>query len=134
MGKSLFWYSSEIFFAYFLTEFVGLHPLATGLVLAGGFLVSAIIDLVLGPAMQRFLANAESAGRAQCLGAVASSATLLLFFASIWIQEESRFLYALVSSILFRLAFAAYDIPQNALMLDKRFDMTLKVCEQPIVC
>lgn len=79
-------------------------------------MASAVIDVALGPVMQRFLGNARTAGQAQLLGALVSAATLLTFFAGVWVSPDIRFVYALLSGIAFRLSFAAYDIPQNALM------------------
>ncbi|MDF0490166.1 MFS transporter [Sphingomonas sp. H39-1-10] len=116
LGKSLFWYSSEILFAYFLTEYVGLSASRMGMVLAAGFLVSALIDIAMGVGLRRWLAAPGSASRMQLLGAVLCSVALALVFLGAMIPAEARFLYALGAGVTFRFAFAAYDIPQNALM------------------
>lgn len=115
-GKSLFWYSSELLFAFFLTEFAGLTPAQMGLVLVSGFLVSAIIDLVMGLSLQRWLHNAKTASRLQVVGAVISSMALTATFVVAWVPFEQRFAVAIALGIAFRFAFATYDIPQNALM------------------
>lgn len=116
LGKSLFWYSSEILFAFFLTELAGLAAQDMGLVIASGFLASAVIDLVLGHSLSRWLTSARSAGRLQFFGAVACSFGLTAVFLGALIPTDWRFAYAIGAGILFRFTFAIYDIPQNALM------------------
>lgn len=115
-GKSLFWYASELLFAYFLTEFAGLSPMQMGFVLVSGFLVSAVIDVAVGVSLQRWLQDAKTAARLQLVGAVLSSGALSATFLVAWVSDEWRFSVAISLGIAFRLAFATYDIPQNALM------------------
>ena len=115
-GKSLFWYSSEILFAFFLTELVGLSAAQMGAVLAIGFLVSAAIDVTMGRGLERWLAVPATAGRVQMVGALLSSIALALVFMGAWVSADLRYGYAILAGIGFRLAFAVYDIPQNALM------------------
>ena len=115
-GKSLFWYSSELLFAYFLTEYAGLPATQMGLVLVSGFLLSAGIDVAVGLLFQRWLRNAQTAGRMQVIGAVLSSLALAGLFMIGWLAPEGRFLGAIALGIAFRIAYAIYDIPQNALM------------------
>jgi len=115
-GKSLFWYSSEILFAYFLTELVGLASSQMGSVLAVGFLVSAAIDVAMGLGLRRRLAAPGAAGRLQLIGAILSSVALASVFAGALTPPDLRYVHAIVAGIGFRVAFALYDIPQNALM------------------
>ncbi len=116
LGKSLFWYSSEILFAYFLTELAGLPASQMGRVLAIGFLVSAGVDLSVGFGLSGRLTDPRTASRLQFVGAVLCSATLVLVFLSAALPSEHRFAFSIVAGVLFRLAFAVYDLPQNALM------------------
>lgn len=115
-GKSLFWYSSELLFAFFLTEYARLLPSQMGLVLVSGFLVSALIDVAVGVSLQRWLHNAVTAGRLQVMGAALSSVALAATFLVVWVPSDARFAAAIGLGFAFRLAFATYDIPQNALM------------------
>lgn len=115
-GKSLFWYSSELLFAFFLTELAGLAPAQMGFVLVSGFIISAIIDVSVGLSLQRWLQDAATAARLQVAGAVLSSAALAATFLVVWVPTEARFAVAIGLGLAFRLAFATYDIPQNALM------------------
>ncbi|OYW89381.1 MAG: hypothetical protein B7Z22_00410 [Hyphomonas sp. 32-62-5] len=116
MGKSLFWYASEILFAFYLTELVGLSTTGMGVVLATGLLVSAGIDIVVGFTFRRSLADARLAGRLQFLGSIFCALAFPAVFLGFWIAEEFRFAYAIAAGLGFRLAYALYDIPQNALM------------------
>ena len=127
LGKSLFWYSSELLFAYFLTEFVGLRATQMGVVLASGFLVSALIDLSVGVGLARRLTTASSASQLQFIGAVLCSIALLAVFLGAWIAPAHRFAYAMAAGGFFRLAFAIYDIPQNALMALATGDATARL-------
>jgi GPH family glycoside/pentoside/hexuronide:cation symporter len=87
-----------------------------GFVLAAGFLVSATIDIAMGAGLQRLLAHPASASRLQFAGSILCSIALAFVFLGAWLPLEIRFVHALVAGLAFRLGFAAYDIPQNALM------------------
>lgn len=115
-GKSLFWQSGEILFAFFLTEVGGLPARDMGFVLAASLLVSAAGDVALGASFRRVLAAMDRACRVQLAGAAASSIALLLLFASHWVPGPGRLAFALSVSVLFRLAYAFYDLPQNAML------------------
>ena len=60
-GKGLFWHSSELLFAFFLTEQAGLPPVWMGTVLIAGILSSAGIDLLVGRALRRRAFTVERA-------------------------------------------------------------------------
>lgn len=87
-----------------------------GSVLALGFLANAAIDVVVGFRLQRFMRNPRAAGRLQLVGSVACSLSLVLVFLGAWLPVELRFAYSLAIGIAFRVSYALYDIPQNALM------------------
>lgn len=115
-GKSLFWYGGEVLFAFFLTEVAGLHPGDMALVLATGFIVSAVFDLHVGRLMARGRAGVRRAGALQAAGALLSGAMLVAFFATPLLAEPLRIGWALCAGVAFRFAFSVYDIPQGALM------------------
>ena len=116
LGKSLFWYGGEILFAYFLTDVAGFPPTAMAFIVAAGFLVSAAVDLIVGAGLPRLLASAGRAGRLQLAGAAACAVTLLTFLATPFVPEPARLAFALVTGVALRVAYAFYDVPQNALM------------------
>jgi Na+/melibiose symporter-like transporter len=116
LGKSLTWYFSELLFAYFLTEFCGLAAQTMGLVLAASYLFSAVVDPVVGRTLGRLARSVGRASRLQALGALVSGVALLLFSATGLAPAPLRFGYALTASCAFRLAYAFYDVPQNAIL------------------
>jgi len=115
-GKSLFWYASELLFAFFLTEVGAIPADQMGLVLALGLLASAVTNVVVGSRLSRLLPTAANAGRLQFLGAVASAASMILMFACYWLPDAVRLGGAFAASLAFRLSYALYDIPQNSLL------------------
>ena len=116
LGKSLFWYASELLFAYYLTELVGLSARRMGVVLAVGLFVSAAIDLIVGATMRRYMTGASDAARLQLAGSILCAATFIAVFSGFWVPEAARFGYAICAGAAFRFAYAVYDLPQNALM------------------
>jgi Na+/melibiose symporter-like transporter len=116
LGKSLTWYFSELLFAYFLTEFCGLKALTMGKVLAASFIFSAVVDPIVGQSLGRRAQSVGQASRLQAMGAIISGASLVLFSATGLVPGTLRFGYALTASCVFRLAYAFYDVPQNAIL------------------
>ncbi len=116
LGKSLTWYFSELLFAYFLTEFCGLKALTMGQVLAASFIFSAVVDPFVGKSLGRLARSVGQASKLQAFGAIISGVSLLLFSATGFVPGPWRFAYALGASCAFRLAYAFYDVPQNAIL------------------
>ncbi len=115
-GKSLFWYASELLFAYFLTEVTGLNGLNMGAVLAIGLAFSATLDPIVGHSLARTLSSAKRAIQLQGIGSILSAVSLIVLFMGAWIPIAYRFPYAIVAGMLFRFSYALYDLPQNALI------------------
>lgn len=116
LGKSLFWYAGEILFAFYLTEQVGLRAAQMGVVLGLGLIVSAAIDFIIAMNFHRTLSSAAAAGRLQFLGSILCAGAFLGVFLGFWIPASASFAYALVAGLAFRVAYAIFDLPQNALM------------------
>lgn len=116
LGKSLFWYASEILFAFYLTEQVGLPASQMGIVLGLGLIVSAGIDVIIATRFRRTLSNTAATGRLQFVGSVLCALAFLGVFLGFWIPASFGFAYALAAGLAFRVAFALFDLPQNALM------------------
>lgn len=87
-----------------------------GVVLAVGLLVSAGIDLLVARRLDRRLGGAGAAGALQFAGSVVCAVAFASVFAGFWLPQELRFGYALLAGLAFRIAYAFYDLPQNALM------------------
>lgn len=103
-------------FAFYLTELVGLSASRMGVVLALGLLVSAGIDLLVGGRFADRLSDTGRAARLQFVGSICCALAFTGVFLGFWIPEGARFAYAVGAGLVFRLAYAVYDLPQNALM------------------
>lgn len=115
-GKMLAWYTSELVFAFFLTEIGGIAPHWMGLVLAAGLVASALTDLAAGAWTSHIIRGPKSAGRVQLAGAIGSSVALTGMFFTHLVEPEKRIWYALIVSLGFRLSYSLYDMPQNAMI------------------
>ncbi|MFZ5746322.1 MAG: MFS transporter [Pseudomonadota bacterium] len=113
-GKSLFWHSGELVFAFFLTEHAGVPAVWMGAVLAGGMLLSAAIDLAMGWHLCGAAFTLARACRLQFFGACISAAAITPLFAADLLPESWRLAWTGSLAIAFRIAYALYDIPQNA--------------------
>lgn len=115
-GKSLFWQSGEILFVFFLTEICAIPPLQTGILLGGALLFSGFADLAVARYLGRWMTTPAHAARLQLIGTVICALALLQFAWTTAIPPEGRFAFALTASLLFRLAYALIDVPQNAIL------------------
>lgn len=122
LGKSLFWYAGEILFAFYLTEQVGLRAGQMGIVLGLGLIASAGIDFIVATRFRRTLSSAAATGRLQFLGSILCAGAFLGVFLGFWIPASVSFAYAMAAGLVFRVAYAVFDLPQNALMALATYD------------
>ena len=115
-GKSLFWYTGELFFSYYLSEIADILPQYMGIVLSLGYIFGGVSDLIFGFVFPQFFINAAQTSKVQFWGAISSSITFLLFLAGAMIPQEYRLFYVLITALLFRFSYTIYDIPQNSMM------------------
>lgn len=115
-GKSLFWYASEVLFAFFLTEVCRITPWHMAIILSASIAVNATADTLVGSVLTRRMETLDGAVRLQTWGAVISGISLIGFLSSGLAPAPIRFVYAVATLMLFRLAYAAYDVPQNVIL------------------
>jgi len=115
-GKSLFWYASEILFAFYLSEVCDLPVAWMGVVLASGFVCGAVSDLMVGRMCAGLLSTVSGAARLQGAGAFLCAVTMALVFAGALVPAPCRLAYALLGGAAFRVCYALFDLPQNALL------------------
>lgn len=115
-GKSLLWHTSQILFAFFLTEACGLSPYAMGLVLTGTLLLNAAADLVVGKLMMQRVPSPGPMQRIQLSGAVLACLGLVLTALSATIADQPLYGLGIAGLALFAVAYAVVDVPQNALL------------------
>lgn len=87
-----------------------------GLLMAGSYLANSVVDWWLGRRLMKRIRSARGAGRLQLFGFVLSSGALLSFGLAALAPPGSRLAAALVALLTFRLSYALYDLPQNALL------------------
>lgn len=121
-GKSLFWNTSSLIFAFFLTEMVGLKPEVMGYVLAVSLFFNAVADFTVGATLSRWVQSAASAAKAQFLGGLLAALAFMAFCAAGFVPQDSQLVYAFITILLFRLGYSVYDVPQNAFMAFASFD------------
>ena len=115
-GKSLLWNASSLFFAFFLTEIVGLSPQTMGVVLAVSLFVNALTDMGFGRLITGVVQTPRDAGRIQLIGALAAGLAFIAFAATPFIPSQAHFGYTLTTLLVFRIGYSIYDVPQNAYM------------------
>ncbi|MBP2275335.1 MULTISPECIES: MFS transporter [Sphingomonas] len=115
-GKSLLWCASESMFAYLLTELAHLPPMAVGCVLAVSYIVSGALDIGVGTAFRQQLSTIAACSRLQLVGAVTAAAALLMLFSVPVVHPAMPLVAAASVILLFRLAYAFVDLPQNAML------------------
>lgn len=115
-GKSLFWNTSSLIFAFFLTETVGFSPQTMGYFLSASLLFNACMDYIVGRGLGHRVRTAPAAAKAQLLGGLLAAFAFTAFCAAGFVSGRAQLPYAVVTILLFRLGYSFYDVPQNAFM------------------
>ena len=115
-GKSLFWYASEAFIAFLLTEVLRLPASSIAWTLSTSFLFSAVLDVAVGTTLRQRLASVAYAGRLQFVGSFVSAIAMTILFALPLLRLKASYAVVVLAVALFRAAYALIDIPQNAIL------------------
>ena len=115
-GKSLFWNTSSLLFAFFLTETVGFAPDVMSYVLAGSLAFNGVADYLVGRLLGRWVRKASTAVLAQLAGGGLAAIAFILFAATGIVPAPVRLGYACATILIFRLGYSLFDVPQNAFM------------------
>jgi Na+/melibiose symporter-like transporter len=115
-GKSLMWHGSELLFAFYLTEACGMAPPVMAAVIAAALFASGVMDILVGHHLKTRARSVPAAAAVQLAGSAGAGVTFFLFLTT-GLLFRSRFeLFALAIGLAFRLAYAFYDVPQNAIL------------------
>ena len=106
-GRTLVWVAADVYAFYALTVVAALSAEEAGAVFLATMLFSAVCDLTVGWILDR--GHLPSAG----LLAVAALVAAIAFAVSLTATSSGL---AVASALLFRLAYAVYDVPHNALL------------------
>lgn len=109
IGKSLLWAASDLITLYTLVTLYAVDPLVAGAMFLAALTANAVADMGVGVWLDRHPAHgAPLAGAALLISALAFPATMLAA------PLGSGAL--VVAMLIFRVAYAGYDVPHNALM------------------
>lgn len=115
-GKSLMWHSSELLFAFYLTQVCGMAPRVMAPVLAVALFASGLFDVAVGQALRRRVRTVRAAAAVQALGACGAGVAFFLFLAIAFLPGPERVAMGVALGLAFRCAYAFYDVPQNAVL------------------
>lgn len=115
-GKSLMWHSSELLFAFYLTEVCGMAPRMMAAIVASSLFASGLMDIFVGHVLRARARSVEAAAIAQSLGACGAGIAFFIFLTIAFLPGGQQVILAMVVGLTFRLAYAFYDVPQNAIL------------------
>lgn len=115
-GKTLFWTASDLYFVFYMNKVCGIAPIVTGFIVGASILLAALADYGIGRTLGSIIRTAPQAGRLQLAGGIGAAITLTLFASTAFLDAAWRLPACITSLLLFRLAYALIDVPQNTLM------------------
>lgn len=115
-GKSLMWHGCELLFAFYLTQVCGIAPPVMAPVLAVSLFASGLIDVAVGHALRTRVRTVRAAAAVQALGACGAGLAFFLFLALAFLPGPQRVAMGATIGLVFRCAYAFYDVPQNAVL------------------
>ncbi|MFT3792634.1 MAG: MFS transporter [Rudaea sp.] len=112
LGKSFFWVAGDALTIYILIRYAGYGPVAAGSLFLAALLWNAICDVAVGCWADR----RGAAGRTLApVLAVAAPTMGAAFVASLFLPPR-QWPWELFAALVFRTAFAVFDVPHNAMM------------------
>lgn len=114
IGKSILWQSADALTLFLWTEIAGIKPLAAGVLFFLSMVWSGLLDVVVGWLLGK---RVDAIPRWLLIGAPASAVAFAALFAAPLLWPQGGIAAATVTSLLFRTAYAAVDVPQNFLMV-----------------
>lgn len=111
-AKSLTWSFPDLLLAYYANVRLGMSAQETGMLLCVSMGLGALLDVSGAFLLRRFEGSARRILLVQLLGGVATAFTLVLVFSPM----QGTFFFMVAALTLFRIAYAVYDISQNALL------------------
>jgi Na+/melibiose symporter-like transporter len=116
LAKSLVWAFTDLLFAYFAHERMGLPASDIGWILFLSLVYSGALDVLAAVLLSVFPGHEDRVPRAQLAGAVLTAVSGALLFSPLSIPGGELFVWMLLISLVFRTGYAIYDVSQNALV------------------
>jgi GPH family glycoside/pentoside/hexuronide:cation symporter len=115
-GKSMFWTSMELFFLFYLTDILEIHPATAGLIVLIGLVWDGITDPIVGYLIDSLKYKIPKYGTYLLFGAPLTSISFVLLFAPIQMDQTCTVYFVLAVSLLFRTFYSLLDVPHNSML------------------
>ncbi|WP_242098691.1 hypothetical protein [Sphingomonas sp. CROZ-RG-20F-R02-07] len=109
IGKSLLWTASDLVTIYALVTLFGVDPALAGWLFLGGLAVNAFADLFVGDWLDRHPRQTRA------VAGIGLAGTAMVFPLTI-LTAPSGSAALIAATLAFRLCYAAYDVPHNAML------------------
>ncbi len=109
VGKSLLWTASDLVTIYALVSLFGVDPGLAGWLFLAGLAANALADLVVGEWLDRHPCQTRAIAGIGLAGAA-------LVFPLTMLAAASGHVMLVAATLAFRLCYAAYDVPHNAML------------------
>lgn len=109
IGKSLLWTASDLVTIYALVSLCGVDPALSGWLFLGGLAANALADLCVGAWLDRHPRQTRRVAGVGLTGAA-------LIFPMTMLSATSGNAVLIAATLAFRLCYAAYDVPHNAML------------------
>ncbi|WP_375395975.1 hypothetical protein [uncultured Sphingomonas sp.] len=109
IGKSLLWTASDLVTIYALVSLFGVDPALAGWLFLGGLAANALADLFVGDWLDRHPRQTRAIAGIGLAGAA-------MIFPLTILAAPSGSAVLMTATLAFRLCYAAYDVPHNAML------------------
>ncbi|MFC5343416.1 MFS transporter (plasmid) [Brevundimonas staleyi] len=114
-AKNLLWATADVTLLYVLTDLIGLSPSWAGLIFLAGIFSDALFDLLIAAAADRTRTRFGQYGPYILIGApVCAAAFVLVYGLPSWGVSDPALI--LICVLVFRIAYAAVDLPHTAMV------------------
>ena len=115
LAKNVLWATADVTLLYVLTDLLDVPASTAGVIFLVGLLFDAVLDLVVGAAVERSRTRLGQYGPFIVVGAPLSAGAFLLLYSLPWLGVSNLWvIFACV--ILFRACYAICDLPHTALI------------------
>jgi glycoside/pentoside/hexuronide:cation symporter, GPH family len=121
-GFNFYWFSLQLFLAYYYTDVLGLRSEVAGLVIFLCLTWDGLIDPAIGVLASRTRTRWGKYRPYLLLGSVPLAVSFALMFAPVGLEGAALIGYAFATQVLFRTMYALVNIPYGALMATMTLD------------
>lgn len=115
LGLNLYWQGANYYLLYYYTDVLGIQPLTAGFILTIGGLLDAVTDPVAGVAVERTQSRFGRYRFYLLAGSLPLGLAFALLFSPPLLATSGIVAIAVVTSLLFRVAYTVVAVPYSAL-------------------